>query len=208
MKKILLVLFFIPFCMSGYGATVTIVNVGLTFSPTPLTINQGDDVIFSLNSILHNAVEVSQTTWNAEGVTPLSGGFSVDFGGGSVSSSLLTVGTHYYVCTNHVTFGMRGIIIVQASASVPETNAQNAVQLYPNPAKENITVQFSPSISTVVEIKLFDLQGKLVAVLIPKTEVSGLFLRTFSLNKITGAGVYFVQIVSGDNTTYQKVVIL
>jgi len=194
--------------MSGYGATITIVNVGLTFSPSTLTINQGDDVLFNLNSAVHNAVEVSQATWNADGVAPLEGGFSVAFGGGSVSSSLLPLGTHYYVCANHVTFGMKGIIIVQAVASVPETSAQNAVKLYPNPAKDNITVQYNPSTSNVVEIKLFNLQGKLVSVLFPKTEVSGLFLRTFSLNKITGAGVYLVQIVSGENTTYHKLVIL
>jgi len=207
MKKILLALFLIPFCMNGYGATVTIINVALTFSPATLTINQGDNVLFTINSA-HDALEVSQTTYNANGITPLTGGFSVPLGGGTVSSSQLPVGIHYYVCTIHASLGMKGIITVQALTTVPETSAQNDVKIYPNPAKENITVQYNPSTSNVVEIKLFNLQGKLVHVLIPRTEVSGIFLRTLSLNKITEAGVYIVQIVSGENTTYQKIVIL
>jgi plastocyanin len=208
MKKILLAFFVSTFFLNVSGATFTIVNVGLTFSPATATINQGDDVNFMLNSVFHNAVEVDLATWNANGITPLSGGFSVPFGGGSVSSSLLPVGTHYYVCTNHVAlYGMKGTITVQTTLAVPDIKTQNDMIIYPSPAKENITVQLNTSTSTPVEIKLFNLQGKLVDVLFPKSNFSGLLLRTFSLNKATGAGIYFVQITTGDNSVYQKIVI-
>jgi len=208
MKKILLAIFVSTFFLNVFGATFNIVNVGLTFSPATATINQGDDVTFTLNSSFHNAVEVSLTTWNAGGIDPLSGGFSVPFGGGSVSSSLLPVGTHYYVCTNHVTFGMKGTIIVQPSLAVPDIKTQNGLMIYPSQAKDNITVQFYNSISTPVEIKLFNIQGKLVDILFPKTNFSGLLRRTFSLNKATGKGIYFVQITTGNDSAYQKIVIM
>lgn len=208
MKKILLALLFIPFSITGFGATFNIVNVGVTFSPSTLTINQGDDVTFTLNSSLHNALEVSLDTWNADGVTPLSGGFSVPFGGGSVPAAQLPVGTHYYVCVNHVTLGMKGTITVQSTSAVPVVKTENDMLIYPNPVKDNITVQFNNPTSNPVEIKLFDLQGKLVDVLFPKTELSGLLIRTFPLNKISGAGICVLQVTSGANTAYQKIVIL
>jgi len=183
-------------------------NIGITFSPSTLTINQGDVVTFTLNSILHNAIEVSQATYTADGITPLSGGFSVPFGATSFSVGQLSVGTHYYVCENHVTLGMKGIIIVQGTLAVPETNLQKEVLIYPNPAKDYLTVQYNPSGSDVIELKLFDLQGKLVNVLLQKTQVSGLFTGRFLLNTISAPGVYVIQISTGDKNSYQKVVIM
>ncbi len=64
----------------------------------------------------HNAVEVSQATYNANGTTALSGGFSVPFSGEKKGG--LSTGTHYYVCTNHASFGMKGQVIVQGGTLV------------------------------------------------------------------------------------------
>ena len=85
----------------------TISNLGNSFSPATLTINLGDTVVFSIAGI-HNVVEVSQTTWNANGNTQLPGGFSRGFGGGMVV--ITTTGIHYYVCSPHASVGMKGTI--------------------------------------------------------------------------------------------------
>ena len=98
---------------SGFCTTWTIGFSGNTFTPSSITITFGDTVNFALNST-HNAVEVSQTTWIANGTTPLAGGFQVPLGGGSVFPAQLGVGTHYYVCTPHASLGMKGTITVQA----------------------------------------------------------------------------------------------
>ena len=87
----------------------TVTNSGFTFTPSLLTVNAGDTVRFQLDSI-HNAVEVSQATWDANGNTS-NGGFAVDFGGGDVVFN--TPGTYYYVCTVHASMGMKGRIVVQ-----------------------------------------------------------------------------------------------
>lgn len=95
------------------GATThTISNSGTSFSPATLSINLGDTVVFSLDPS-HNAVEVSQATWNSNGNTPLSGGFSVSFGGGTVV--LTATGTYYYVCSPHASLGMKGTITVTST---------------------------------------------------------------------------------------------
>ena len=207
MKKIILALIVSAFCMNGQGTNIGITNVGVTFSPSDVTITQNDVITFTLFTV-HNAVEVSQATWNANGSTPLSGGFNVPFGGGSLSGSNLSVGIHYYICENHISLGMKGTITVEAVASVPDIKTLQDVSIYPNPAKDNLKVQYNSAASNVLEIKLFDLQGKLVSVLIPKTEISGIFSRSISLNNSISAGVYIVQILSGEKTTFQKVMIL
>src|ERR1035437_6539811 len=119
MKKTLLIAFAI---YSGVALcnTVTIVNSGSTFSPATVTITVGDTVKFTLASI-HDAVEVSQATWNANGTTALSGGFSTPFGGGLVLPAQLTVGTHWYVCSPHAaSMHMKGVIIVKNAAGIQE----------------------------------------------------------------------------------------
>jgi len=140
MKKVIISLFLVLWGTAVFCTTWTITNSGFAFSPASVTINLGDDVNFVLES-MHNAVEVSQTTWNANGNTSLSGGFSVPFGGGSVSSALLTAGTHWYVCYPHASLGMKGIIIVSNSTGITENQSQINISVYPNPASNFIIVK-------------------------------------------------------------------
>ncbi|HEX7414789.1 MAG TPA: T9SS type A sorting domain-containing protein [Bacteroidia bacterium] len=130
---------------SGFALcnTVTIVNSGSTFSPATVTITVGDTVKFTLTSI-HNGLEVSQATWNANGTTALSGGFLTPFGGGFVLPAQLTVGTHYYVCQNHASMGMKGVIIVQSAAGIETVNTQYpALSIYPNPSNGLFNLKIS-----------------------------------------------------------------
>ena len=101
----------------SHSTTFNVVNSGLTFSPATTTIHAGDTVMFTLASV-HNAQEVSQATWNANGTTLLAGGFSVPFGGGRLVG--VAVGTHYFVCATHAPMGMKGQIIVSPpSTAIP-----------------------------------------------------------------------------------------
>lgn len=118
-NKILLSLLLIVSWSAAYSKTWTVINSGLTFSPASLTIALGDTVSFVVAST-HDAREVSQTTWNSNDITPLSGGFQTPDGGGLVLPAKLAAGTHYYVCSHHASFGMKGTIIVQ-SCNKPST---------------------------------------------------------------------------------------
>ncbi len=115
--KIILSLFLIFVSFSGFCTVWTVNNSGTTYTPATITINLGDTVNFSIDGS-HNALEVSQSTWNANGNTALSGGFQTSYGGGIVLPAQLSVGTHYYVCVPHASMGMKGTIIVQ-NCSVP-----------------------------------------------------------------------------------------
>jgi plastocyanin len=88
--------------------TMTVVDSGFSFSPATITIRAGDTVKFSLLS-MHNVIEVSKATWDANGNTS-NGGFTLPFGGGSLTFA--RPGIHYFVCGPHSDKGMKGTIVV------------------------------------------------------------------------------------------------
>lgn len=151
--------------------TVTIVNSGLTFSPSTVTITLGDSVNFTLASS-HNALEVSQTTWNTGGTIALSGGFSTPFSGGLVLPANLTLGTHYYVCTNHASMGMKGTIIVQNPTGIAENQLNENISIYPNPSNGKFTISFDQSVKH--DISIYNILGEKIyqsAIANPKSEI-------------------------------------
>jgi plastocyanin len=140
MKVRLLSLLMFLFGTPGFCTTWIITNTGFTFTPATITITLGDDVNFTLDAI-HNAVEVSLSTWNINGNTPLAGGFQTPTGGGLVQTSQLGVGTHYYVCSPHASLGMKGTIIVQSTTGITDTQLQQDFSVYPNPSLDLITIK-------------------------------------------------------------------
>jgi plastocyanin len=195
MKKFILCVMLLAASMAGFSGNHVIVNSGYTFSPSTETINSGDSVTFQLANI-HNAVEVSQTTWNANGTTALSGGFSVAFGGGLVLPAALPVGTHYYVCQNHASMGMKGIITVTGSANgINEVSAPKiSVSLYPIPVSNEATVK----VTAQVDLKgsafvIYDASGREVnRASVPDGQQFNISCGTLS------DGLYLYQIVNGN----------
>ena len=111
-KKILGYL--MAFCMvlCTYTINAQISNSGNTFTPDTLTVTVGTSISFTLGSS-HNAVEVDQATWLANGNTS-NGGFSTPYGGGTFTPSVAQ--TYYYVCAPHASGGMKGVIIATPCA--------------------------------------------------------------------------------------------
>ncbi len=206
MKKFTLTLLLASIYLSGFSTSWEIINVGTTFSPATITIQQGDNVVFTLESI-HNAIEVSQTVWNANGNSP-GIGFSLPLGGGTVSAAELTVGTHYYVCFPHASLGMKGKIIVQAPTAIEEAKIESNLLVYPNIIVDHLNIKLDLPESNSIEIKLFNVQGKLVDILLSKTQITGLFLRSFDFSKEIPAGLYIVKMTIGEINTYKKIIVL
>jgi plastocyanin len=107
------------------AATITINNSGFTFSPSTANCTTADEIVFNISGS-HNAVEVSEATWNANGSAALSGGFSLNFGGGTLAAGSLSVGTHYYVCSPHASAGMKGKLVVSGGSSGSTFTINNA----------------------------------------------------------------------------------
>ena len=87
-----------------------VTTVGFEFDPEELTIAPGDIVAFTTGDN-HNAVQVSQETWEKGGKEPLKGGFEVGFGT-TEEVTFKEPGIYYYLCQPHAAF-MKGKIIVK-----------------------------------------------------------------------------------------------
>lgn len=158
MKKIVFFFLLSSLSIASYCTTWTINNSGDTFVPPTLTIALGDSVSFVLESI-HKPVEVSQATWNANGNTPLPGGFDLPFGGGLVTPAQLGAGIHYYVCAVHATLGMKGTITVQNNAGISINPLPVNISVFPNPARDLVTVKTDSGLNGS-DFTITDLAGK------------------------------------------------
>ena len=116
------VLLLLPATLPGTQHVVS--TAGFMFAPPTLTVSVGDTIVFSL-SLLHNAVEVAESTWNVNGDFPLPGGFGVPFGGGTVVMN--DTGTNFYICEAHIASGMKGKIIVNPVALPTTTITLNSM---------------------------------------------------------------------------------
>lgn len=111
MKKISTIIFtlLITFNFTFSQSSHIINTTGMSFDPDTTICNIGDTIIFNLGGY-HNAVEVSSATWIGNG-TSSNGGFSFPLGTPTATIIIDSIKTYYYVCTPHVTMGMKAVII-------------------------------------------------------------------------------------------------
>lgn len=183
---ILLSIVFIFFVFNGFGKIWKVTNNYYTYSPQTITINAGDTVVFEISSG-HDVVEVSQQTWNSNGNTQLSGGFSLPYGGGTLLTANLTAGTHYYVCTPHAYMGMKASIIVQNITPVINNKVFSEFSVYPNPVTDVVNIRITGDKKGEV-FSIVNLAGKQVLTGKLEDEINSVDLS--GLN----SGLYFVQL--------------
>ena len=139
------------------AAHFTITPTGnLTYSPT-VTNASVNDTVTIIASNLHPAVEVSQSTWNANNSTPLPAGFG--FHSSTFDVILTAPGTIYFVCDNHAGSGMKGQINVTLSG-VTELSTFNIARLFVNPST-NGQVQVLNTMGKKGTLYIYNMLGKL-----------------------------------------------
>ncbi|MBE7509056.1 MAG: T9SS type A sorting domain-containing protein [Bacteroidia bacterium] len=162
MNKHLLTLLFVGATTCCF-ATNHLINIsGFSFSPATVNAAVGDTVTWNVTGP-HTATQVSQATWNANGNTPLSGGFDFTPANTSNGTSFIvctSVGTVWYVCKPHASMGMKGQINVVATG-LPDLVNNIAWSIYPNPVKDVLHLNSNASASTV-DVEIINMLGKVV----------------------------------------------
>ncbi len=184
MKKFAFLLFFLSTGLTGFSKIVVITNWGAHFSPADTTVNMGDTIKFDLMNT-HNVLEVDQQAYDDEQNIPLSGGFSLPKGGGMLYTTQLAAGIHYYICTPHITIGMKGMFRILGSSGIADPLLK-LTSIFPNPAHDLIVVKTVTSLIGSI-YSIIDATGKEV--------LSGKLESTESTIKISGLtnGVYFLR---------------
>lgn len=196
--KKLLLLFLLSISMTGFCATKLITALSSTsfvFTPANITMEAGDDVHFQLSS-MHDALEVSQSTWNTNGTTALSGGFHVPFGG-DVEISSLSIGVHYYVCTNHASLGMKGVITVTA-LGVNDFQLVKNFSVFPNPAVDFVNISIIES-SFGEPYRIMDQGGRFIYSGKLEDLTTAVDLSQFA------SGIYFLQVGTETRRTFKLI---
>lgn len=162
----------------------TINQSGFSFNPNLITVQAGATITFQIGSP-HDATEVSQTTWNASGTTPLPGGF---FFGAGTNSFQPTVGTHYYLCSVHPST-MKGRIIVDPNTGVSDEGGKEVAIVFPNPAGSELVLGESSAGRVAV---LIDAEGReayrLAVAANARLDVSSVSAGSYTLRVLDGQG--------------------
>lgn len=198
MKKIvvlLVVLAAMAFQVKAVKHTVTI--SGTSYSPALLSAHTGDTVTISASNF-HPLVQVGKDTWNNNGVTPLTGGW-----GTKTANYTFTVGsadTIYYVCSAHVSFGMKGKVVIAPSSGINDFPTDHfSVSVYPNPVTSTGTVRISSDGPGAVSVRIFNISGSLERNLSSaSTHLNGIDFYQFDAGSLP-AGNHFILVSNNRN---------
>lgn len=80
-------------------------------------------------------------------------------------------------------------------------------QNYPNPFNPVTTIQFSIPVSDIVQIKVYDILGEEIKILLNEYKPAGSYEIDFNANGLV-SGVYFYRIISGSYAETKKMVLL
>lgn len=205
MKKIytILLLTIATVCMKATSYTIT--TSGFSYSPSTLTVTVGDVVTIAASGT-HPLAEVSLNTWTANGTATLSTGF-----GNKTSAYTFTITSAtdiYYVCTNHVSMGMKGMITVSTVGVKEQYDVIGNVTMFPNPAKDKFSVKFNSTENGTVTAKIYSICGQEVESLVLNKEFNaGVTTLNFDLQNRIPAGVYFVQLNYNSKKVTKKIII-
>lgn len=194
-KKSTLTILSVIFFAAAKAATFTIFNSGITYTPSVINAVVGDTIVFSASG--HPTLEVSQTTWNANGTTALPGGFSFPSGTGQVI--LTATGTRYFVCTAHIGAGMKGQINVTSPSSIGNiiTAMGGKGIVYPNPVSGPISIIAGNGfINKNVTLRIFDMTGRMVH---SQNYMTGVYGDIITDVAFLQQGFYFAEVKAGDN---------
>ncbi len=181
----------------------------------PVTLTKQTSALHSVTML--NPLTVQVSAYNLSSASS----YSWDFGDGSALVSNVNPATHTYTAngTYYVTLtvvapcgtDIKTDTITISTVGINQlTSSSEYVIASPNPAKENITINYSLDKAGFVTIELFDLAGKKVITLVNNNESQG--MHTLSINakdQSIISGTYLIRMISSSGKQYvQKIGII
>jgi len=119
----------------------------------------------------------------------------------------------YFIEQNEARKAIEYILKVKFGETVGISDSENSLvkhldlqQNYPNPFNPATLINFSLKNSSAVSLKIFDLTGREVAVLVQGELPAG--LHTYKFNALNlSSGIYFYQLQSGNDKVVRKMVL-
>ncbi|MBN1252647.1 MAG: C10 family peptidase [Bacteroidales bacterium] len=187
---------------------VKITNISCTAESNEIDINilespeiyiGKDTSIYTNQSIsLDAGIGFNSYLWNTEETTQ-----TITFNGniGSGNYSYYVKVTNDNMCENSDTI----LITVQNITDINEISFDKSIKLYPNPAKDNLTIEFVNKSKSVTYIEIYDISGNLI---IQKEFKNSLqfFKEKINLQQLK-SGTYMIRIKNSDNLILKKIIL-
>lgn len=106
-----------------------------------------------------------------------------------------------------VIYAKDATVTLSMPTAVKTASGLEALHVYPSVVKDYVQVLFNQTNDAPVSIQLIDMQGKVVSNLFNQTVQAGSFNQRLELSQSFPAGIYFINIQSGNYTSVKKVVI-
>lgn len=206
MKKtfLLILALLLPF-LAGSTFSQTLHDVQATssntFTPNTLTITVGDTVRWTNTGGFHNVVADDNSFTSG---APSSSPWVYEF-------VFTVVGSFPYSCEVHVALGMTGVITVQNPTSVNDDEITvkdfELKQNYPNPFNPSTKISFLIPASGFVNLKVFNVLGNEVALLLNEQLFAGEHTVPFNAAGLS-SGVYFYALTVNGFTKTKEMVLL
>ena len=181
-------------------------SVGFAYSPATMSVAVGDTVTwsgdFSTHPLNSSTIPAGAAAWQ--------------FTSGAKFSYVVTVaGAYTYYCTVHGApdgSGMAGSFTAASVTGIaeipsPVPAAFRLEQNYPNPFNPATTIRYSIPQREQVTVRVFDVQGKVVATLVNGEQGEGDHQVTFDGSKLS-SGVYLYRIQAGGLIATKKLLVV
>lgn len=128
----------------------------------------------------------------------------------------LTLGGHTYTVTvadylGNTSTKTVSFNVVASNTSPILNNTSPSLLLYPNPARDILTIEVNPARQTLMEIDVYDAMGKQIFSLMKGSVLPGIHRYTWNRRTDTGAtvipGIYFIRVKEGDTLTVRRLVL-
>ncbi len=203
-------------CIKGSTAVTTPVNVGTWTTPLPTGTHIANPQAgnFVVRVVEHTSPLSPATGTGATGTTytrtftwtaPPAGTGTISFW------SALNAVNHDDTNTTADKWNKTHIVITELVPTgiddLDFTKINSSFSVYPNPASDHLNINYKTSGPGMVEIRLLDLQGRLVVPLMTETKAAGEHACTLNLPFIGNDGVYFLEISSESGKQVRRVLI-
>jgi plastocyanin len=190
------------------GQTKHIIEVSdFEFTPSDINITVGDTVLWQWIEGMHTTTSDAVTgpdTWDA----------IIDQFNPTFSIVITAPGLHRYYCIPHGGpngIGMAGTINASNIASAIEDNSIipasfSLFQNYPNPFNPETNIKFIISKKELVSLKVYNILGNEVAVLLNEVKPAGLYIVKLNGENLS-SGVYFYTLTAGNFKETRKMIL-
>ncbi len=209
MKITWLSLFFMSLLISTLSAQTkhTVMVSNFVFTPQDINITIGDTVEWQWVEGTHTTTSDSTSgtdVWDS----PISSSVPV------FSVVIMTPGVHNYHCTPHQSLGMIGSITAAMPTEIVEKDQLpfqfSLSQNFPNPFNPSTMIMYNLPSAAFVTLKVYNVLGKEVAVLVSQNQNSGQHMTVFDIGKTNdmASGVYFYRLTAGSFTQTRKMMLV